>query len=145
MNNIPKVVFSRALEKAGWADTRIARGDLAEEIARLKREPGNDIIAHGGATFVQAPSRLSLIDEHRLVIQPLALGERAAAVPRPARAATPPSGRGEDVPARHRHPRLPAHHSPARRSPPHPGQQRPPNLDAPTLTQPCIRYSEHAT
>ncbi len=74
MNDIPKVVFSRTLEKAGWRDTRIARGDLAEEVARLKREPGNDVIAHGGATFVQALSRLSLIDEFRLVIQPVALG-----------------------------------------------------------------------
>ena len=74
MNDIPKVVFSRTLEKAGWADTRIARGDLAGEIPRLKREPGNDVIVHGGATFVQALSRLSLIDEYRLVIQPVALG-----------------------------------------------------------------------
>ncbi len=56
MNNIPKVVFSRTLETAGLADTRIARGDLAEEIALLKREPGNDVIAHGGAGFVQALS-----------------------------------------------------------------------------------------
>jgi dihydrofolate reductase len=74
MNDIPKVVFSRTLEKAGWADTRIARGDLAEEVARVKREPGEDVLAHGGATFVQALSRLSLIDEYRLVIQPVALG-----------------------------------------------------------------------
>jgi dihydrofolate reductase len=44
------------------------------EIASLKREPGQDIIAHGGATFVQALSRLGLIDEYRLVIQPVALG-----------------------------------------------------------------------
>jgi dihydrofolate reductase len=74
MNDIPKVVFSTTLEKAQWADTRIARGDLAEEIARLKREPGGDVIVHGGAAFVQALSQLSLIDEYRLVIQPVALG-----------------------------------------------------------------------
>jgi dihydrofolate reductase len=74
MNDIPKVVFSRTLDKAGWNDTRIARGDLAEEIARLKREPGNDLMAHGGATFVQALSRQNLIDEYRLVTQPVALG-----------------------------------------------------------------------
>ena len=74
MNNIPKVVFSRTLETAGWADTRVARGDLAEEIALLKREPGNDVMAHGGAVFVQALSRLNLIDEYRLVIHPVALG-----------------------------------------------------------------------
>jgi dihydrofolate reductase len=74
MNDIPKVVFSRTLDKAGWNDTRIARGDLAEEIARLKREPGNDLMAHGGATFLQSLSRQNLIDEYRLVTQPVALG-----------------------------------------------------------------------
>jgi dihydrofolate reductase len=53
---------------------RIARGDLSEEIGRLKREPGNDLIAHGGATFDQALSRLGLVDKYRLMIQPARLG-----------------------------------------------------------------------
>jgi dihydrofolate reductase len=74
MNNIPKVVFSTTLPTAEWASSRIARGDLAEEIAALKGEPGGDIMAHGGAGFVQALSRLGLIDEYRLVILPVALG-----------------------------------------------------------------------
>jgi dihydrofolate reductase len=74
MNNLPKVVFSRTLPTAGWPGSRIARGDLAEEIAALKGEPGGEIMAHGGATFVQALSRLGLIDEYRLVILPVALG-----------------------------------------------------------------------
>ena len=55
--------------------SRIARGDLAEEITALKSEPGGGIImAHGGAAFVQALSRSGLIDEYRLVILPVALG-----------------------------------------------------------------------
>ena len=75
MNNLPKVVFSKTLPTAGWAGSRIARGDLAEEIAALKSESDGDIImAHGGAAFVQALSRLGLIDEYRLVILPVALG-----------------------------------------------------------------------
>jgi len=74
MNEIPKVVFSRTLERADWAETRIARGDLAEEVDRLKREPGNDLIAYGGATLDQALTRLGLVDEYRLMIQPAALG-----------------------------------------------------------------------
>jgi dihydrofolate reductase len=74
MNEIPKVVFSRTLEDAGWAETRIASGDLGEEIVAIKREAGNDVIAHGGATFAQALSRLGLVDEYRLNIQPAALG-----------------------------------------------------------------------
>jgi dihydrofolate reductase len=74
MNEIPKVVFSKTLQHADWPETRIAGGDIAEEIARLKREPGNDLIAYGGATFDQAVSRLGLVDEYRLMIQPAALG-----------------------------------------------------------------------
>ena len=75
MNKLPKVVFSTTLPTAGWAGSRIARGDLAEEITALKSEPGGDIImAHGGAAFVQALSRSGLIDEYRLVILPVALG-----------------------------------------------------------------------
>ena len=53
MNEIPKVVFSRTLERAVWPETRIARGDLSEEIGSLKREAGNDLIAYGGATLDQ--------------------------------------------------------------------------------------------
>jgi dihydrofolate reductase len=74
MNNLPKVVFSKTLPAAEWAGSRIARGDLAEEIAALKSESGGEIMAHGGAAFVQALSRLGLIDEYRLVILPVALG-----------------------------------------------------------------------
>jgi dihydrofolate reductase len=74
MNDLPKVVFSKKLPTAEWAGSRIARGDLAEEIAALKSEPGGEIMAHGGAAFVQALSRFGLIDEYRLVILPVALG-----------------------------------------------------------------------
>jgi dihydrofolate reductase len=59
---------------ASWADARVASGDLAEEIARLKAEPGKNILAHGGARFVQSLAKLRLIDEYRLVIHPVALG-----------------------------------------------------------------------
>ena len=75
MNKLPKVVFSTTLPTARWAGSRIARGDLAEEITALKSESGGGIImAHGGAAFVQALSRSGLIDEYRLVILPVALG-----------------------------------------------------------------------
>jgi dihydrofolate reductase len=75
MNNIPKVVFSKTLKRADWADTRIAPGDLATEISDLKREAGNDMLAWGGAAFAQSLSRLGLVDEYRLILQPVALGE----------------------------------------------------------------------
>jgi dihydrofolate reductase len=74
MNDITKVVFSRTLERAEWADSRIAHGDLADEIAALKREPGKDMIAWGGAVFAQSLSRLGVVDEYRLVLRPVALG-----------------------------------------------------------------------
>jgi len=75
MNDLPKVVFSKTLPAAEWAGSRIARGDLPGEIATLKSEPGGEIImAHGGAAFVQSLSRYGLIDEYRLVILPIALG-----------------------------------------------------------------------
>jgi dihydrofolate reductase len=75
MNEIPKVVFSSTLERADWPDSRIARGELAEEIAQLKREPGKDMLAWGGATFAQSLSRLGLVDEYRLILQPVVLGD----------------------------------------------------------------------
>jgi dihydrofolate reductase len=75
MNEIPKVVFSKTLEQADWPETRIASGELAEEIAALKREPGKELLAWGGASFAQALSRMGLVDEYRLIHQPVALGD----------------------------------------------------------------------
>jgi dihydrofolate reductase len=74
MNEIPKVVFSKTLKRADWAETRIASGDLAEEVKNLKAEPGNDLIAYGGARLDQSLTRLGLVDEFRLMVQPAALG-----------------------------------------------------------------------
>jgi dihydrofolate reductase len=74
MNNIPKVVFSRTLPSADWPESRIARGDTAEEIARLKAEPGDEIVAHGGVRFVQSLARLGVVDEYRLYVYPIAIG-----------------------------------------------------------------------
>lgn len=74
MNEIPKIVFSSTLARADWADSRIASGDLAAEIDQLKREDGGVILAHGGATFVNALIRAGLIDEYRLVIHPVLIG-----------------------------------------------------------------------
>jgi dihydrofolate reductase len=74
MNEIPKVVFSKTLEAAPWPQSSIARGDLADEIAGLRRRPGGEIIAWGGASFAQSLSRTGLIDEYVLVTHPVALG-----------------------------------------------------------------------
>lgn len=74
MNDIPKVVFSRTLTHADWPESRIASGELADEIDRLKREPGGVIVVHGGATFIDALICERLIDEYRLVIHPVVIG-----------------------------------------------------------------------
>ena len=74
MNELPKVVFSKTLQEADWNNSRVARGAIADEISALRLESGGDIIAWGGASFVQALSRAGLVDEYRLVINPVALG-----------------------------------------------------------------------
>lgn len=71
---VPKVVFSKTLDAATWPGSSIARGDLADDIAALKRQPGGDIIAWGGANFAQSLSRAGLVNEYVLVIQPVAFG-----------------------------------------------------------------------
>jgi dihydrofolate reductase len=75
MNDIPKVVFSKTLTQANWPQSSIARGDLAQEIAALKDQSGGEIIAWGGAGFVQALSRARLVDEYAIVVQPVAYGD----------------------------------------------------------------------
>jgi dihydrofolate reductase len=75
MNEIPKVVFSRTLAEATWPESSIARGDLADEIAALRSQPGGEIIAWGGAGFAQALSRAGLVDEYVLVINPVVFGD----------------------------------------------------------------------
>ncbi|MCU1398019.1 MAG: bifunctional deaminase-reductase domain protein [Acidimicrobiales bacterium] len=77
MNEIPKVVFSKTLTQAEWPDSTIASGDLADEIAGLRNEPGGEIIAWGGATFVQALSRCQLINKYIIITQPVAFGAGA--------------------------------------------------------------------
>jgi dihydrofolate reductase len=57
-----------------WTEPTVARGDLAEEILRLKGQPGNFILAHGGARFAQSLVASGLIDEYRLAIHPVVLG-----------------------------------------------------------------------
>lgn len=74
MNKIPKVVFSRSLQSADWPESRIASGDTAEEIAKLKAEPGGEILAHGGNRFVRSLIKLGVIDQYRLWVLPAAAG-----------------------------------------------------------------------
>jgi len=74
MNEVPEVVFSNSLATADWADSRIASGDLAADIGRLKAERGGIILAHGGATSIDSLIRERLVEEYRLVIHPVVIG-----------------------------------------------------------------------
>lgn len=58
-----------------WAEPTVASGDLAQEILRLKQQPGNFILAHGGARFAQSLVATGLVDEYRLGIHPVVLGQ----------------------------------------------------------------------
>ena len=74
MNDVPKVVFSKTLKEATWPESSIAGGDLHEEICKLKKQQGGEIIAWGGAGFAQALSRAGLIDEYVILTRPIAYG-----------------------------------------------------------------------
>jgi dihydrofolate reductase len=68
----PKIVFSKTLEKVEGTG-RLVRDDVAEEVARLKTEPGSEL-AVGGAGLASTFMKLGLIDEYRLFVSPVVLG-----------------------------------------------------------------------
>jgi dihydrofolate reductase len=74
MNSVPKIVFSRTLQKAEWSNTRLVKGDAKEEIVRLKKEPGKDLFIFGSADLSSTFTREGLIDEYRLCVTPVVLG-----------------------------------------------------------------------
>ncbi|MET3794494.1 dihydrofolate reductase family protein [Aquamicrobium terrae] len=74
MNDIPKVVFSKTLKVADWSESTIASGDLASEVASLRRKHDGEIIAWGGASFAQSLVRANLIDEFAIITNPVAYG-----------------------------------------------------------------------
>ncbi|QJB38075.1 dihydrofolate reductase [Chitinophaga oryzae] len=74
VQDIPKVVFSTTMEKAEWNNTRLIKGNIAEEVAKLKAEPGKDLMIFGSPGLVKTFLDLDLIDEYRLTIQPMAIG-----------------------------------------------------------------------
>jgi dihydrofolate reductase len=75
LNAARKVVFSRTLETADWANTTITSGDLAEEVDKLRRGGDGYIVVHGGISFWQSLARLDLIDEYRVSMVPYLAGE----------------------------------------------------------------------
>ena len=74
MNSLQKVVFSRTLDKAGWQNTRLVKGDAAHEVARLKQLSGKDMVIFGSSDLAAALSAHGLIDEYMIMVNPIFLG-----------------------------------------------------------------------
>ena len=78
MNERPKVVFSRSLDKASveasWNNTRLVRADLAAEVRKMKNEPGEDMAILGSGSIVAQLAGQGLIDEFQIVVNPIVLG-----------------------------------------------------------------------
>ncbi len=71
----PKVVFAKTLNESKCENTTLATGELKDEISKLKKQKGEDIIVYGGAGFVSSLVRNDLIDEYNLFINPAAIGK----------------------------------------------------------------------
>jgi dihydrofolate reductase len=74
MNNTPKVVVSNSLAESPWENATIAGGELTEIVNRLKAQPGGDLIAYGGSTFVTNLIAAGLLDELHLFVNPATIG-----------------------------------------------------------------------
>jgi dihydrofolate reductase len=75
MNSMPKYVVSKTLTQADWNNSTILGGDLADEVTVLKEQDGGDILVAGSASLVRGLTDLGLVDEYRLMMFPIALGE----------------------------------------------------------------------
>ena len=74
MNNLPKIVFSKTLKQANWNNTRLVKGDAAEEVGKLKQLPGKDLFVFGSANLSSTFIKKGLFDEYRLCVAPVVLG-----------------------------------------------------------------------
>lgn len=78
MNSIRKIVFSRTLEKADWNNTTLIREDPAKECRRLKERNERDIYLFGSANLAAALRNAGVIDEYRIMLNPVILGNGSA-------------------------------------------------------------------
>lgn len=75
MNDLPKVVFSRSLERAAWKNTKLVKGDLVAEVQRMKQQDGKDMVILGSGSVVSQLAQAGLIDEYQVVVNPVVLGK----------------------------------------------------------------------
>ncbi|HOT07920.1 MAG TPA: dihydrofolate reductase family protein [Methanotrichaceae archaeon] len=74
MNNLPKIVFSRRLDRAQWQNTRLVKGDVENVVKRIKSQPGKDMAILGSGSIVSAFAAAGLIDEYSIMVNPVVLG-----------------------------------------------------------------------
>jgi dihydrofolate reductase len=74
MNDLPKVVFSKTLEKVDWKNTRLVKGDIVSAVRRMKEESGPPMVLMGSGTIVSQLTSARLVDEYQVIVVPLVLG-----------------------------------------------------------------------
>lgn len=74
LNALPKYIVSTTLDQVQWNNSVLLQGDVAEEVAQLKRQPGNELQVHGSAALIRSLMMHDLVDEYRLLIHPVVLG-----------------------------------------------------------------------
>ena len=75
MVDTPKVVFTKTLDESRWPNTVLAKGDLVEEVNKLKNRSGKDLLVYGGAGFVSSLIKNDLIDEYHFFVNPVAISK----------------------------------------------------------------------
>ena len=75
MNNYTKLVFSRTLTRPEWHNSKFIKGNPADEVSKLKEQPGKDMIVYGSGKVVESLANSDLIDEFQLWVHPVLLGE----------------------------------------------------------------------
>ena len=73
-NNMPKYVVSSTLEAPEWNNSTVLKGDVPEEVSKLRQGAGGDIVVHGSGQLVQTLLENGLVDELRLMVFPVVLG-----------------------------------------------------------------------
>ncbi|HZT98215.1 MAG TPA: dihydrofolate reductase family protein [Ktedonobacteraceae bacterium] len=74
MNSMPKLVFSKTLDKAEWSNSRLVKEHIAEEVSKLKQQQGGDLAIFGSSDLTVSLLEMGLVDELRIMVNPVVLG-----------------------------------------------------------------------
>lgn len=75
MNATPKYVFSQTLKNVEWSNSSLVKGEIAQEVTKLKQQPGKNLVLIGGFSTAQTFLKQGLIDEFHLIVHPVVLGK----------------------------------------------------------------------